>query len=185
MNFALIGAPGSGKSSIADALGVRMSFADGVRREVADYLLPIICMVTDGAISDEYDVLTYMTDPGTKDAFRPLLQTWGTEFRRTQDPDYWCRALEQRIVRSMSEDQSRTLVVDDCRFPNEYEMLRRKGFKFIRLESGAYTRPLTGEQLLHASEQHWPQFPVDLVLDFQPGADTQAQRILDAFEGKD
>ncbi|MCZ2108547.1 MAG: hypothetical protein LC118_03085 [Dehalococcoidia bacterium] len=187
MNFALIGAPGSGKSSIADALGVRMSFADGVRREVAGYLGPILQMHSDeirelldlwSSGVTHSDILRYMTDPITKDAFRPLLQVWGTDFRRAQDPDYWCRALETRIRRSMAEDSSRRLVVDDCRFPNEYNLLKSLGFKFVTLESGANTRPLSGAQLAHESERYWPRFSVDLVLDYKPGPGVQAQRIL-------
>lgn len=192
MNFALVGAPGSGKSSIADALGVRMSFADGVRREVAGILAPI----TRTQIGRMFGVpealwpsteahvealMTDMTNPDIKDTYREILQVWGTDFRRAQDPDYWCRALAERIVRSRAEDSSRILVVDDCRFTNEYEMLRKGGFKFVLLESGASTRPLTGAQLAHESEKYWPTFHVDLVLDYQPGPSAQAQRIREAF----
>lgn len=179
MNFALIGAPGSGKSSIADALGVRMSFADGVRREVAAVLLPVVRLASQFPDDVSFDgILESMTRPNEKDSFRPLLQVWGTDFRRAQDPDYWCRALEARIRRSMAEDSSRRLVIDDCRFPNEYNLLKSFGFKFVGLESGANTRPLSGAQLAHESERYWPRFSVDLVLDYKPGPEVQAQRIL-------
>ena len=180
MNFALVGAPGSGKSSIADALGVRMSFADGVRREVAGALAPVLRFYL-GSEWTEDETLADMTDPERKDIYRPLLQVWGTDFRRAQDPNYWVSAMVDRLYRSKAEDIDRCLVVDDCRFPNEYAALQTLGFYFVRLESGANTRPLTGAQLAHESERYWPQFKVDLVLDYQPGPEVQAQRIREAF----
>lgn len=179
MIIALLGAPGSGKSSIADALGVRMSFADGVRREVA-YQLAAIDLRHDWNMEVAFDrLMEEMTNPETKDRFRGLLQVWGTDFRRAQESGYWVDRLEDRIIRSQAEDNSRVLVVDDARFPNEFDMLKDYGTIFVRLESGESTRPLTGAQLAHESERHWPTYPVDLVLDYQAGPGVQAERIQD------
>lgn len=194
MNYALVGAPGSGKSSIADALGVRMSFADGVKREVANVLGPITqdqIGRTMGVPPEFWPtaqknadaIFEDMHNPAIKDVYRELLQLWGTELRRAQDVDYWVKTLIAQVDRSTAEDASRVHVVDDCRFPNEYAALRQRGFKFVRLEAGANTRPLTGTQAAHASEQYWPLFNVDLVLDYQQGAGVQAQRIIQHFEG--
>ena len=160
-----------------------MSFADGVRQEVAQALFRVVNLYSEFQYYPA-DLVDEMVDPSVKDVFRPLLQVWGTDFRRAQDPDYWVRALEARIDRSFAEDRTRTLVVDDARFPNEFELLRSRGFKFVRLESGASTRPLTGAQLAHESERHWPTEPVDLVLPYTPGPAAQATRILRAFGGE-
>jgi hypothetical protein len=56
---------------------------------------------------------------------RPLLQWWGTEYRRSQDPDYWVRQLEAQAWESIADGN--VVVVDDCRFENEREALREMG----------------------------------------------------------
>ena len=199
MRVALLGAPGSGKSTIAEALGgVKLSFAEELRKEVAAVLAPIffaldnpnysnfVTRVDQGGIGglDHYArlLLQDMKDVEVKDGFRPLLQQWGTDFRRTQDPDYWVNKVERLITHLGAADRSTDFVIDDCRFPNERDMLADNGFAFVLLESGPATRPLTGGQMGHSSERYWPLFPVDLVLDYQPGPQLQANRIREALE---
>lgn len=50
---------------------------------------------------------------------RVLLQWWGTEYRRAQDPDYWIKLAE----RSMGADP---IVFADVRFENEAAMIRKR-----------------------------------------------------------
>lgn len=47
---------------------------------------------------------------------RALLQWWGTEFRRNQDPDYWVKALHKRIAR----ERPTFALISDMRFLNEF-----------------------------------------------------------------
>lgn len=54
---------------------------------------------------------------------RTLLQWWGTEYRRAQDPDYWVKRLEERIRR----DAPGVALITDVRFPNEVEAIHRMG----------------------------------------------------------
>jgi transposase-like protein len=50
---------------------------------------------------------------------RHLLQWWGTEYRRAQDPDYWVKKLVARV----QADQPRFALIADVRFPiNELEI---------------------------------------------------------------
>ena len=169
--IALVGQPGSGKSSIADALvrlvgGERLSFAGALKDEVAEAL---------GYAGMLYDFhRARMNDPATKDEYRSVLQAWGS-FRRAQDEDYWVRI----VTAGIKPDQF--YVVDDCRYFNEEATLRRYGFKFVLLEPGETTRPLTGEQAEHASEKDWPEFKVDLLLGYERGPEAQAERIARVF----
>ncbi|WP_295378451.1 AAA family ATPase [uncultured Pseudacidovorax sp.] len=57
---------------------------------------------------------------------RQILQWWGTEYRRTQQPQYWTRQLTARahMLASAGEDR---LVVTDCRFENEAACIRALG----------------------------------------------------------
>lgn len=174
--IALVGPPGSGKTTIANAFavdrfGYRLSFADGVRREVVDAIRAI-----DG--DEGADAAFWqMRDPATKDEWRALLQAWGTDFRRARDPQYWVRVLDDRIA---MYGTGMPLAVDDCRFPNEYDMLRAHDFTFVQLMPGHTTRHM-GAQAGHLSEQHWPDFEVDLVLPFTEGPDAQAAAIVQAL----
>lgn len=165
--IALIGSPGSGKTAIAHTLGHTISFAGTLRYEVAETL----------ADATGEPVMTWvdrMLDPATKDEYRDLLQAWGS-FRRQRDPDYWVRQVERRIRILSNAD---VLCVDDARMPNEYTMLKRMGFYFIRLLDGPYVRNLTGEQLQHESERYWREWDVDGVLVYNEGLQRQAQTIM-------
>lgn len=54
----------------------------------------------------------------TQNDIRKLLQWWGTEFRRNQDPNYWVKRWSNRMYET---ELSTSIVVDDVRFKNEYE----------------------------------------------------------------
>jgi len=167
---ALVGEPGSGKTSTGEALltlmgGKRISFAGALKDELS-------LLLSSHYKGRQRSVRHEMDDPATKDRFRPLLQALGS-FRRDEDIDYWVRD----GIRGIHPEGF--FVVDDCRYPNEYTKLREFGFKFVRLESGATTRPLTGAQAEHGSEAYWRDFPVDLVLTYEAGPEHQALRIID------
>jgi hypothetical protein len=67
--------------------------------------------------------------PHTKD--RNFLQFVGTEWARSKDPDVWINHMEKRIENANKEDH---IIITDLRFPNEAEMLKRIGFKLVRVE---------------------------------------------------
>ena len=169
---AFIGQPGSGKSSISEELRKilkwdRLSFAAQLRNEVA-YALNL----RDGrsGLTAWADHMDQMVDPATKDKYRPLLQAYGS-FRRAEDPDYWVN----KALADMEEGVR--YVIDDCRYRNEYEALRARGFKFVHLMPGPTTRPLTLEQAAHESERDWPYFLIDIDLTYEAGPRHQAERI--------
>jgi hypothetical protein len=51
-----------------------------------------------------------------------LLQFWGTEFRRAQDPDYWTKKLFASIPANLD-----IAIVTDVRFQNEADGIRQRG----------------------------------------------------------
>jgi hypothetical protein len=118
-----------------------------------------------------------MTSLLTKDKYRAFQQFYGAEWRRAQDENYWVK----RFTLSYEKNRNVAVVVDDCRFPNEYKALKTLGFKFVRLEPGETTRPLTGEQAAHESEKYWRKFKVDLLLPYVKGPEQQASAILAYF----
>ena len=169
----LCGLPGSGKTTIADEIAAlmgweRRSFADPLKTEVANALAY--------THSSGLDLATIhrelMQHPGRKDKYRPLLQAWGSFFRASE-PDYWVKKLRSTL------GVTGKYVIDDCRYDNEYRMLRDAGFVFVLLEPGPTHRPFGSEaEADHESERDWPVFGFDVLLDYEPGPRLQAVRIL-------
>ena len=62
---------------------------------------------------------------------RRILQWWGTEYRRAQDPDYWTKAWERKVT-ELDLDGTDVLV-DDVRFMNELNVIRGVGGQIIRI----------------------------------------------------
>jgi hypothetical protein len=63
---------------------------------------------------------------------RRILQWWGTEYRRAQDPDYWTKAWGRKVEQY---DLSRiNILVDDVRFMNELEVIRAHGGRIVKIE---------------------------------------------------
>ena len=113
-------------------------------------------------------------------AFRPLLQWWGQYRRNTEGDDYWVQKLMDRID---SKPPNLILTVDDCRYFNEYDALRERGFWFIRLADGWSPTSTEDQQnaILKApagkvpgSEVEHPYFECDYHL---PWADSVSKRI--------
>lgn len=110
----LMGRRGSGKDTIAKAAQklddsvVRLAFGDGVKHEVAEATGHSHVWV------DEH-----------KEQLRPLLQAWGTEFRRNLcDQNHWVRQLAARL--NGVEDDA-IVIVTDVRFENEVEFIHQQG----------------------------------------------------------
>ncbi len=62
---------------------------------------------------------------------RRILQWWGTEYRRNQDPDYWTKAWGRKVK---EYDLDRSLIlVDDVRFVNELDVIRAHGGLVVRV----------------------------------------------------
>jgi hypothetical protein len=63
---------------------------------------------------------------------RRILQWWGTEYRRAEDPDYWTKAW-QRKVAGYDLDREHILI-DDVRFLNELAVIRNLGGRLVRID---------------------------------------------------
>lgn len=76
---------------------------------------------------------------------RRILQWWGTEYRRAQEPDYWTKAWECKVAGYDLEKVH--ILVDDVRFMNELQTLRRMDARIVKIE-----RPGMAAAGNHASE---------------------------------
>lgn len=95
----------------------RFAFADALKEEVAK-----ACGVTVEFIEEH------------KAEFRPILQWWGTDFRRRFfGDDYWIRRMEQKL----EDTECCVAIVTDVRFPNEAEAIQAWGGVLLRVNRKA------------------------------------------------
>ena len=102
---------------------------------------------------------------------RWVLQNWGTElFRYHFHDSIWVYSLEKKIHSSIGK-----IVVTDCRFLNEFQMLKDNGALMVRIQRGkdpewfslARTNREHVKQLfpsVHESEYEWASCEFDVVI---------------------
>jgi len=94
------------------------------------------------------------------------MQWWGTEYRRTQNPDYWTIQADNYIYRRQLDGLSR-FVISDCRFENEAALVRQLGGSIWQVVRPG-TEPTPGA---HISETEGSQFLPDVLLGNTHGID--------------
>ena len=123
----------------------RYGFGDALKREVNSAALPyagkmrhlIAALQEANCVPDcvQYDDDADMTDPlcpyGKQ---RTLLQWWGTEYRRAQDPDYWVK----KTMVQISQDSPEVALICDLRFPNEMAGVQNAGGYCVRVIRTGY-----------------------------------------------
>ncbi len=135
MLIGLAGKFGAGKDAVADVMVERygfrkLSFAEPLRIECAEALS--MCKFPDSMPTDLHWELTrlYITCPDrniiwakpTRPEVRRMLQWWGSDFRRAQDPDYWTKRAAEIIAA-----EPRHIVISDARYLNEAQLVKQFG----------------------------------------------------------
>jgi len=88
------------------------------------------CPVWGNFVADHHEI---QDQPGQSAVtVRRILQWWGTEYRRAQDPDYWTKAWEKKLLEY--DLVSTHILVDDVRFINELNIIKKHGGIFIKIE---------------------------------------------------
>jgi hypothetical protein len=175
------GLAGSGKTTAATLLlneavernlsAVKLSFAAALRQicTIAYPWVPRECFYGNKA-QKETQI------PGMPEGItgRKILQLIGTEaFRGIYQPT-WVRLIEYQIEDAREKGRTDLIVIDDVRFPNELEMLKRHGVSVrcnrIQTVEPYYIEDSDGEQVLvvptlHESEAHIATLDVDMDID--------------------
>ena len=125
----LAGKSGSGKNVIADLMCSKYEYkqiavADAIRDECSGFIRAALDRGWYFPDSFELVIQSFLDAIWAKPTppeIRVLLQWWGSELRRAQDPDYWIKKLAIRL------DNDDPIVVSDVRLPDEMETIRAAG----------------------------------------------------------
>lgn len=101
----------------------------------------------------KYVCRTFFHWDGQKDEEgRSLLQRVGTDVIRQQCEDYWARFIVE--ILGFFPNEWDYVLIPDCRFPNEIDGLRERGFDVthVRVVRPNFDNGLTPEQQAHPSE---------------------------------
>lgn len=97
-------------------------------KEESVYLTPSICNSANVPIEDCILKYSIKDSKSSRVTFRSLMQWWGTDYRRTQDVDYWV----SRIVDECSSNK--LYVISDVRFRNEANKIKELSGYLVRIE---------------------------------------------------
>ena len=106
MKIAILGKMGSGKSTSANYLKEKYNF------EIHSFGYPVKKFAKE------------IFNDHSKN--RKLIQDFAQKIKEI-DPDVWIKYLINNV------DLKKNIVIDDLRFPNEYSVLKKNGFKIIKL----------------------------------------------------
>jgi hypothetical protein len=101
---------------------------------------------------------------------RQVLQWWGTEYRRTQDPEYWIKRSEKVIedylhaARRDPEAPQVGLVNCSVRFPNERGLIEGHGGEVWHVRRAGWGADVAASERAYVSEQGLPILPRDKVV---------------------
>lgn len=133
---------GSGKDEIANRLVSHhgfsiLRFSDALKKEVVEkFPRTLVAIHRALEFSHPWEVdpeivdLKYMVSVLKPPIVRELLQEYGTEVRRGDNPDYWVHKWQEAFY----ESRSPRIVVPDMRFENEWDAILTKGGQVWRVE---------------------------------------------------
>ncbi len=119
----------------------RVAFADALKEEVYDLILKPNNLARN-----------VLDDPETKELYRPFLEWYSTEFRRNPAcngrENYWVEQGMKKIDQILEKDPGAIVIITDCRFPNEFEEVKKR--KGISLHISRNNIP--GPTTVHTSQ---------------------------------
>ena len=161
MRIAFVGPKSAGKTTsaslVSDVVGGAkiLSFATPLKLEVYNLFQDIFdyFVYRQPAKSDEEKVQRVNN---LKEQFlRKALQDVGT-YRRNEDRNYWINQMAMKL--KLCEGN---VIVDDCRYINEAELLKAQGFTLIKIQPPVGNIDGNGS---HSSEQEWQFIECDYLV---------------------
>lgn len=147
---------GTGKTTLFHLLrntvkgAVRLGFGDLLKEEAAAaFAFPLSWAYSHSGKDEVISTGGAFGAPCELMSVREILQWWGTEYRRAQNPDYWCEEMARR-VEAVKAEGAPLVVIDDVRFHNEARFILGWPGPLVRLEPYQGWKP--GPHSDHISE---------------------------------
>ena len=143
-----------GKDTVADYLVEKYGFK---KFSLADTLKDA-CKILFGFDDEQlYGDKKEEIDPKWKVSPRKMFQYLGTDIFRKQMADvipdiedkFWVKSLEIKIINTLKENNNQNIIVADCRFQNEVDMIHNLGGTVIKI-----VRPSISDDDIHESEKN-------------------------------
>ena len=173
MIIGLAGYAGVGKSTVAEYLAKehgfkRVNFKDALVAEMKERL-PRTLEIMDNILNDldGIDVL-FQRKP---ELMRALMQEYGTEVRRADNPNYWVDQWKAKV-----EEVGGNIVTDDVRFFNELSAVGDTDGVLIRVTRSDITTGGT-----HASETEQEKFIEDFTIEGVKGEHASLYKQVDSI----
>lgn len=160
--IAFSGQKGSGKSYASELLSgkypnsIRMSFSDPLKQSISI----IFGLENKECYEKKEDILdNWNVTP------RELMQKIGTDLFRDKLKDVipnlnmpcesiWVSNMYNRIIKERNKNRNCVIIIDDCRFPDEYDCIRKLGGYVIKVENTQLTK--INDNSSHVSEMGCP-----------------------------
>ena len=133
MILGFTGKMGTGKSTLcsylelkSDKQRVRINFKDALVEEMKKNFDPVM-----NKIAAFYGIDKNLLFQEKPPIMRALMQCYGTEVRRGDDPDYWTKQWKKKVTGATEKGYD--VLTDDVRFRNEAEAVREVGGVVIRV----------------------------------------------------
>lgn len=172
MIIGLCGYKGTGKSTAAEYLEKeygfkRINFKDGLVAELkAKFPLSLEELRKTYTLSSVEDLFRIKPP-----VMRAIMQEYGTDVRRDEDPDYWVKQWNSSV-----KENKCNIVTDDVRFFNELAALGDMDGVLIRI-----TRPDVTSGGGHLSETEQEKFIEDFTIVGIPGSHKEIYKQVDAI----
>ncbi len=120
---------------------VKFSFSDNIKYDIENHLSGD--MFVEYGDGEKYVPgmvrLPELWNKPYSNEIRSLLQWWGTDLRREQDPKYWLRMMGEQIHQWLFDPETYP-AISDVRFQNEADMLRDWGGILVRIQAPVVVR---------------------------------------------
>lgn len=121
-----------GKNTVANILREQLNHIEGLQFHEFSFAyelkLEVAYALAPNSVTEREEHLNRMNHDDYKEFYRPILQWWGTEFRRSQDEAYWVKKIDQKI---QACPKNSVAAITDVRFPDEARyVLDQDGFLY-------------------------------------------------------
>ena len=179
----ICGYQGSGKDTLAKILinehnFIKFSFADAVK-DILTSIFGWNRIILDGLTEtdriEREKIDTWWSEQlNISITPRYMMQYIGTElFRNHLHKDIWTKVVEKKIIDFMSSNKNKNIVITDCRYPNEIEMVQKYDGYIFHIyrnlpdwyEDYKNTKELPKDLPLHTSEISWLDTKFDYTIE--------------------